>query len=87
MSEPVVWAGRTFGQLTPDEQHRASRESAGQLQVELSHPRMAAAILGRGRCDANSRKGTGTGVCDAPLDAHGQCPRADEHVDDRLRVW
>lgn len=32
------------------------------------------------RCDAEAKKGTGTGVCNAPLDEHGNCPRAGSHV-------
>jgi hypothetical protein len=33
------------------------------------------------RCDANAKRGTGTGICDRPLDEHGQCDRADKHLD------
>jgi len=33
--EPVDWRGRRFGELTADEQRRASRQAAGQLQAEL----------------------------------------------------
>jgi len=32
------------------------------------------------RCDANARRGTGTGTCDRPLDSHGQCDRASDHL-------
>ena len=32
------------------------------------------------RCDANARIGTGTGMCDQILNAHGQCPRASNHL-------
>jgi hypothetical protein len=32
------------------------------------------------RCDENARKGTGYGMCDAPLDRHGGCPNAGNHV-------
>jgi hypothetical protein len=35
-----------------------------------------------GRCEALARKGTGTGVCDRPLDDHGQCDRASDHQED-----
>lgn len=31
-------------------------------------------------CDANARRGTGTGMCDRPLDEHGQCDRAGDHL-------
>jgi hypothetical protein len=33
------------------------------------------------RCEQHARRGTGHGVCDAPLDAHGGCPVAFNHVD------
>jgi hypothetical protein len=32
------------------------------------------------RCEANARRGTGTGMCDALLNEHGECPRASEHI-------
>jgi hypothetical protein len=32
------------------------------------------------RCEAEARKGTGTGVCDAPLDKHGNCPNVGDHL-------
>lgn len=35
-------------------------------------------------CDAHARRGTGTGVCDRPLDRHGGCDRAADHVGDGL---
>lgn len=33
------------------------------------------------RCDNAAQRGTGTGVCDTPLDEHGQCSRASDHID------
>lgn len=33
---PVDWAGRTFGELTPDEQARASRTAGDQISRELT---------------------------------------------------
>lgn len=33
-----------------------------------------------GTCEANARKGTGTGICDRPLDELGQCDRASDHL-------
>lgn len=36
---------------------------------------------GDDRCGALARRGTGTGVCDRPLDEHGNCDRASAHVD------
>lgn len=32
------------------------------------------------RCEENAQRGTGTGACDRPLDAHGACDRAAQHV-------
>lgn len=34
------------------------------------------------RCEAQARKGTGTGMCDRPLDRHGNCDRAGDHITD-----
>jgi hypothetical protein len=34
--EPVNWAGRTFGQLTPAEKRRASAQAGNQLAAELT---------------------------------------------------
>lgn len=33
------------------------------------------------RCEAQARKGTGTGICDRPLDTNGYCDRANDHLD------
>lgn len=33
-------------------------------------------------CDANAKRGTGTGICDRPLDEHGNCPNASNHLED-----
>jgi hypothetical protein len=33
-----------------------------------------------GTCTANARRGTGTGICDRPLDELGQCDRASDHI-------
>lgn len=33
------------------------------------------------RCGAEARRGTGTGVCDRPLDGHGYCDRASDHIE------
>lgn len=32
-------------------------------------------------CEANAKKGTGSGMCDRPLDQHGYCDRASDHLD------
>jgi len=32
-------------------------------------------------CQAEALSGTGTRLCDEPLDEHGNCPRAGRHVD------
>lgn len=31
-------------------------------------------------CEALARKGTGEGMCDRPLDSHGRCDRASDHI-------
>lgn len=31
-------------------------------------------------CDAEATRGTGTGMCDRPLDERGQCDRAGAHI-------
>lgn len=31
-------------------------------------------------CDANAKRGTGTGMCGRPLDEHGYCDRASDHI-------
>lgn len=36
------------------------------------------------RCGAFARRGTGTGTCERPLDEHGQCDRAGQHLDHNL---
>lgn len=36
MTEPVDWAGRTFGQLAPDEKVRAAKIACEQLARELA---------------------------------------------------
>lgn len=39
--------------------------------------------MNKGRlCDALAKKGTGLGICNAPLDEHGNCPRAGQHIDE-----
>lgn len=34
-TEPVDWAGRTFGELSPDEQRRAAQDAGRRLGAEL----------------------------------------------------
>lgn len=45
--EPVDWAGRKLGELTPDEQRRVARQAGRQLQAEFdaAGPALAEAIL------------------------------------------
>ena len=31
-------------------------------------------------CDAEAKRGTGTGACNRPLDSRGQCDRAASHL-------
>lgn len=33
------------------------------------------------RCESYARKGTGTGTCDRPLDRHGYCDWAGDHIE------
>lgn len=33
------------------------------------------------RCESLAKRGTGEGVCDEPLDEHGNCPKARSHLD------
>lgn len=33
------------------------------------------------RCDQLAHRGTGYGLCNAPLDEDGQCPRANFHLE------
>ena len=39
------------------------------------------AIRDADRCDRLAHKGTGVGLCNAPLDEHGECPRAHNHIE------
>lgn len=32
------------------------------------------------RCEETAVRGTGTGMCDTPLDEHGNCPNARGHL-------
>lgn len=34
----------------------------------------------KNRCQEFARRGTGFGTCDGPLDEHGQCQRAGQHI-------
>ena len=34
------------------------------------------------RCDELAYRGTGVGVCDRPLNEHGLCDRASDHIPD-----
>lgn len=38
--------------------------------------------MARERCAAQAHKGTGTGICDRPLDGHGYCDRPGDHIQD-----
>lgn len=46
MTEPVDWAGRTFGQLTRDEQRRVLVDVTKQLSRELNSPAARAVFSG-----------------------------------------
>lgn len=52
-------------------------------QDRLGRPPVPRDHLGaKQRCEANARRGTGTGMCDRPLDAHGYCDRASDHIEE-----
>ncbi len=34
------------------------------------------------KCSALAYKGTGIGMCDAPLDSHGNCPNYGNHIEE-----
>ena len=52
-----------------------------QTELDASAERIGEIIFdGVAFCEAYARKGTGTGTCDRPLDAHGQCDRASSHI-------
>lgn len=44
------------------------------------HEGLALPPRGR-RCDSLTRKGSGVGICDRPLDRHGYCDRPSDHVE------
>ena len=37
------------------------------------------------RCEAEAKKGTGTGVCDTPLDNRDQCSRERWHIENERK--
>lgn len=49
-------------------------------QAEMEKPETRVQTL-KARCDELARLGTGFGSCDQPLDEHGDCPRASDHVE------
>lgn len=55
-----------------DGTHETTRYEPGEHFTRIPDPTAT--------CDANARRGTGTGVCDRPLDQHGQCDRAADHL-------
>lgn len=55
------------------------REAIQRERDKYSHPDEHASISVE-YCTSRARKGTGEGVCDAALDAHGECPYARDHI-------
>lgn len=55
------------------------RESIQREHEKHKHPEDHASIQVE-YCDARAIKGTGEGVCDAALDAHGVCPYSSNHI-------
>lgn len=64
---------------------RTGRKVAKQMDNFSSNGERAQTVAkaydtGRRRCEANARRGTGTGTCNERLDSHGQCPRVADHL-------
>lgn len=58
---------------------RAPRTPAA-LRLQPESP-TAGVRLPRFRCEEFARRGTGVGTCDLPLDVHGRCDRAGNHLE------
>jgi hypothetical protein len=71
-TETQDWPGADAGDLIRD-----LLTDTGRLAVETPNPRHELR-----RCEARARRGTGTGVCAAPLDDRGYCPRGSSHLKD-----
>lgn len=54
--------------------------TAAKAQVDLGINEKALAAAIADRCTANAFKGTGTGMCDRPLDEAGNCDRQADHI-------
>lgn len=61
--------------------HNAPRGPRPDLQGK---PPVAKGEKRTSRCEALAVKGTGHGICDRPLDQHGQCDRAGYHYSEPL---
>lgn len=68
-----------FEKVAPPPTIRGLGESLGLVEGSFKPGHMRNPVR---RCDAYSRKGTGFGTCDFPLDEHGNCARAGSHVVD-----
>lgn len=69
---------RTTVRYYSAEQVEAWREPTNQL---IARYEIAWGYRKSGTCDANAKRGTGTGPCDRPLDEHGYCGHEREHID------
>ena len=66
------------------EDERANSEAGPSDTEHLDAPYMGKVVspgaISTRHCDAQAHKGTGHGICNWPLDEHGNCPNAGRHV-------
>jgi len=75
--------GRPCGWGVAPTKAQAEAEARRQWDAHRCYPgesRGAVAVHSLKRCEANAGRGTGTGICDAPLDSLGLCPAASKHL-------
>jgi hypothetical protein len=53
---------------------------AGTMKVEPANPGRSIWPDRIRHCEADAKKGAGTGICGKILDEHGNCPRASNHM-------
>lgn len=58
----------------------AGRRARDTDAAEVTAAELAKVVRTYGTCQAQARQGTGFGMCGRPLDAHGQCDRAADHI-------
>lgn len=62
-------------------QHNAYMIRMYELELVRRSPSQPLLNVRQPRCEAQARKGTGTGTCDAVLDERGNCLRARNHIE------